>query len=74
MFVVITQILENYGAHCEDGLFASGNAYWKFKSGETYLVEERSKNDCADTHRILDKTIDELYIVLDLIDRKAPLL
>lgn len=38
---------------------------------ETRLVEERSKNDCAD---ILDKTIDELYIVLDLIDRKAPLL
>lgn len=40
MFVVITQILENYGAHCEDGRFASGNAYWKFKSGETYLVED----------------------------------
>ena len=39
-----------------------------------WLVEERSKNDCEDTHRILDKTIDELYIVLDLIDRKAPLL
>jgi hypothetical protein len=39
-----------------------------------WLVEERSKNDCADTHRILDKSIDELYIVLDLIDRKAPLL
>ena len=40
MFVVITQILENYGAHCEDGRSASGNAYWKFKSGETYLVED----------------------------------
>ena len=40
MFVVITQILENYGAHCEDGKFSTGNAYWKFKSGETYLVEE----------------------------------
>ena len=40
MFVVITQILENYGAHCEDGRFDSGNAYWKFKSGETYLVED----------------------------------
>ena len=40
MFVVITQILENYGAHCEDGRFASGHAYWKFKSGETYLVED----------------------------------
>ena len=40
MFIVLTQILENYGAHSEDGRFASGNAYWKFKSGETYLVED----------------------------------
>ena len=40
MFVVITQILENYGAHCEDGKFSTGNAYWKFKSGETYFVED----------------------------------
>ena len=38
-FVVHTQYLENYGAHCEDGKFSSGNAYWKFKSGETYIVE-----------------------------------
>lgn len=40
MFIVLTQILENYGAHCEDGRFSTGNAYWKFKSGETYLVED----------------------------------
>jgi len=39
-----------------------------------WLQEERSKNDCKDTHRILDKSIDELYIVLDLVKRKAPLL
>ena len=39
-----------------------------------WLQEERSKNDCEDTHRILDKSIDELYIVLDLVKRKAPLL
>jgi hypothetical protein len=32
------QTLENYGAHNEDGKFASGNAYWKFKGGDTYLV------------------------------------
>jgi|TARA_B100000035_G_scaffold99306_1_gene84288 hypothetical protein len=38
MFVVKTQILENYGAHCEDGKFASGNAYWKFKGGNDYVV------------------------------------
>ena len=40
MFIVNTQTLENYGAHCEDGKFASGNAYWKFKGGDTYLVED----------------------------------
>ena len=37
-FVVSTQFLENYGAHCEDGLFRSGNAYWKMKGGTDYVV------------------------------------
>ena len=37
-FVVSTQTLENYGAHCEDGKFSSGNAYWKFKGGSDYVV------------------------------------
>jgi len=37
-FVITTQILENYGAHCEDGKFSSGNAYWKMKGGTDYLV------------------------------------
>ena len=37
-FIVTTQGLENYGAHCEDGKFKSGNAYWKFKSGTDYMV------------------------------------
>lgn len=38
-YVVTTTGLENYGAHCEDGKFSSGNAYWKFKPGTDYLVE-----------------------------------
>lgn len=37
-FVIRTQILENYGAHSEDGKFSSGNAYWKAKGGNDYLV------------------------------------
>lgn len=37
-FVVTTQALENYGAHCESGKFADGKAYWKFKCGTDYLV------------------------------------
>ena len=40
MFIVTTQILENYGAHCESGKFADGQNYWKFKGGDTYLVED----------------------------------
>jgi hypothetical protein len=40
MFVVKTQILENYGAHSEDGRFASGNAYWKMKGGNEYIVRD----------------------------------
>ena len=39
-FVIRTQFLENYGAHCENGRFASGNAYWKFKGGSDYLVQD----------------------------------
>lgn len=37
-YVVSTQFLENYGAHCEDGKFSSGNAYWKMKGGTDYIV------------------------------------
>ena len=37
-FVISTQILENYGAHCESGRFRDGNAYWKMKGGTDYCV------------------------------------
>ena len=37
-FVISTQTRENYGAHCEDGKFSSGNAYWKMKGGADYIV------------------------------------
>ena len=37
-FVVTTQFLENYGAHCESGRFADGNAYWKMKGGTDFIV------------------------------------
>ena len=49
MFVVTTQILENYGAHSEDGKFASGNAYWKMKGGNDYIVRhvERAQDAMA---------------------------
>ena len=39
-FVISTQVLENYGAHCEDGKFASNNHYWKMKGGMDYLVKD----------------------------------
>ena len=37
-YYVTTQTLENYGAHCEDGKFSSGNAYWKMKGGSDYII------------------------------------
>ena len=37
------------------------------------LTLERAKNNNLDTHLILDKSIQELATVLDLIERKAPL-
>ena len=39
-FVVHTQFLENYGAHCESGRYADGAAYWKMKGGDTYVVQD----------------------------------
>ena len=47
MFIVSTQVLENYGAHSEDGKFASGNHYWKFKIGSEYLVEDLDREQDA---------------------------
>ena len=38
-YVVHTQHLENYGAHAENGKHADGNAYWKFKGGDTYIIK-----------------------------------
>jgi hypothetical protein len=46
-FVVHTQVLENYGAHAEDGKFSSGNAYWKFKGGNTYIVSDVEREQDA---------------------------
>ena len=40
MFIVTTQTLENYGAVNSDGKFENGNAYWKFKGGNYYQVED----------------------------------
>ena len=37
------------------------------------LVAERSKNDNEVSHMVLDKAIAELSIILDLLERKAPL-
>lgn len=46
-FVVTTQGLENYGAHCEDGKFSSNNHYWKFKSGTDYIVSGLDRHQDA---------------------------
>ena len=37
------------------------------------LIEERAKNDSSDTHMIIDKSIAELSIVLDLLKRNKRL-
>ena len=39
----------------------------------TQLTEERAKNDDPTAHMVLDKSIHELSIVLELLERKAPL-
>ena len=37
------------------------------------LTDERAKNDNEVAHMIIDKAITELSIVLDLLEREAPL-
>ena len=37
------------------------------------LTDERAKNDNEVAHMVIDKSISELSIVLDLLERKAPL-
>ena len=39
-FVVKTQYLENYGAHDGEGRFKNGQAHWKFKGGNEYVVSD----------------------------------
>ena len=37
------------------------------------LTDERAKNNNEVAHMVIDKSISELSIVLDLLERKAPL-
>ena len=36
--LITTQLIENYGAHNGSGKFADGEACWKFKGGNQYLI------------------------------------
>jgi len=65
-YVVSTQYLENYGAHCEDGKFSSGNAYWKMKGGTDYIV--------SDLDRVQDAVafVMAAYGVNDLSQKEYP--
>jgi len=47
MIVVHTQVLENYGAHAESGKFSDDNHYWKFKGGNTYVVDDLDRESDA---------------------------
>ena len=56
--LITTQYLENYGAHSENGKFEDGNAYWKFKGGEQYVISTNSHkeaNAVAFLHAYLQK-------------------
>lgn len=59
-YVISTQILENYGAHTEDGRYANGNAYWKFKGGMDYLIKglDRAADAVAFAHAYINRDMD----------------
>ena len=61
MFVVKTQSLENYGAHCEDGKFSSGNAYWKMKGGSDYIVHDLSRPQDAMAYVAAKHSKNDIY-------------
>ena len=83
MYVVQTQVLENYGAHCNDGKFSSGNAYWKMKGGDTYIVNDLERMQDATAYVMAahgsneiswkeypchTQTLSEWYEYLDTLD------
>jgi len=62
--LITTQYLENYGAHSENGKFEDGNAYWKFKGGEQYVISTNSHkeaNAVAFLSAYLQKDNDSCY-------------
>jgi hypothetical protein len=62
--LVTTQYLENYGAHSENGKFVDGNAYWKFKGGEQYVISSNfpfEANAVAFMSAYLQKDNDSRY-------------
>ena len=63
--LITTQYLENYGAHSENGKFEDGNAYWKFKGGEQYIISmsgsDRAANAVAFLSAYLQKDNDSRY-------------
>ena len=84
MYVVQTQVLENYGAHCNDGKFSSGNAYWKMKGGDTYIVNDLERMQDATAYVMAahgsneiswkeypchTQTLSEWYEYLDTLDK-----
>jgi len=62
--VIQTQVKENYGAHDWDGVGVCPQ-YWKFKGGNTYVVENLSS---ASMQRIADQGIPTLT---DLIESRS---
>ena len=63
--LITTQYLENYGAHSENGKFEDGNAYWKFKGGEQFIISmsgsDRAANAVAFLSAYLQKDNDSRY-------------
>lgn len=44
---VNTQVLENYGAHADDGRFVNENAVWKFKPGREFIVSSENLGEAS---------------------------
>ena len=75
-YVLTTQYLENYGAHSGSGKFSDGQAHWKFKGGEQYLISTKRNNSVHSKEIVVSwdheplpypsRVNEEGYIVIDI--------
>jgi hypothetical protein len=61
--VINTQFRENYAAHNEDYVHGVSEPYWKFKGGDTYVINDVGVND--DQQKLVDE-VSPMFVYSDI--------